>query len=81
MNACGTCCHWHAKPKTPPPPGAVRLSVKEETPRGDCRCMPPAASVQLIRTPAGMQQVATSVYPDLSADFPACGQYRPKLGG
>lgn len=77
-NTCGSCTHWHAKPKVPPA-GAVMLDVKEPPQRGDCRCMPPSATVQLIQGRGGLRQVTTCVYPDLPEDFLPCGRYWPRV--
>ena len=74
---CGRCKHWHGKAKPMPPAGmAIVLSMQEEPQRGDCRCMPPGVSVQMVQQGRQVQQISISAYPDLPENFPACGQFR-----
>lgn len=74
MNHCGQCRHWHKKPRQ----GVPDLSQPES---GDCRCLPPNATVQAVRSGTRVLQTITSVYPDLPATFPACGCYEEVTRG
>lgn len=65
---CLTCKHWHEKPRT--------AQTLGQPARGDCRYGPPHTTT--LPGPGG--QVGTfSTYPDLPAQFPACGQHAAKI--
>ena len=65
---CGTCKHWHGKGKNP-----MNLAAAEA---GECRGAPPQA--QLMPQPGGVVQ-KICFYPELPANFPACGQHAAKV--
>ena len=79
VNTCGQCRHWHAKPKPEPRPGQAVVISSEQQARGDCRCMPPSASVTFVQSGGRMQQIVTSIYPDLVESTPVCGQFQARL--
>lgn len=64
---CGTCRHWHAKPRN-------TLDLSQPA-RGDCREGPPHTTS--LPGPGG--QIGTlSTYPDLPAHFAACSRHQPQ---
>jgi hypothetical protein len=65
---CGTCRHWHAKPRN-----TLDLSQPQ---RGDCREGPPHTTT----LPGPQGNVGTfSTYPDLPSGFPACDRHAVQL--
>jgi len=64
---CGTCRHWHAKPRQ-----SLDLSQPQ---RGDCREGPPHTTS--LPGPQGLNVFST--YPDLPAQFPACDRHAPAI--
>jgi hypothetical protein len=69
---CGGCRHWNRQKADPRNLGAPAM--------GECRCMPPAATVIPVQGPGGQQGVMVqSAYPNLPTNAPACGQYAAKV--
>lgn len=81
---CGNCRYWVQRGFAP-----INLAVKVE---GECRCVPPQMMVlptqimQYMREAesasiagAGKPRLQLSVlYPVISGDFPACGQFKER---
>lgn len=66
-DTCGECKHWVESPRNP-------MALNER--RGTCRHSPPAVGFFADQR-GGMTTVSS--YPDLPANFSACGQYSKRV--